>query len=314
MTSRRSFLTGLAGLAAAAIVPPTSAAAAIPSGVLGQQMNLPISKLASKTYFQGAAWAKSPVSGREYVFQLQAKPVGPGDVEDLTIHRYELKSGALYYVDSMVGKGWGHCQTLKVRISASDNPYVLLGWEDYDPTTHVQTGTTVMRCRYRGGTTQTRAYADAQRVWLDTDYALPIDCADWTVAVRRVVGNTEIVEWYDETELLAATQGNYATPKHTVTFPKAGPVLQGMCATGTYDQPDDVWRVNGGSGQPATLYRFPASGAPGSTMDVSDIVNGNSDGEEVESVLRIGSELWVGKQTSVSSRRILALRKVGTIG
>jgi hypothetical protein len=281
---------------------------------LGQQMNFPLSKLASKAHFQGAAWAKSPVTGREYVFQSQANPVGPNDIENLTVHRYELVQGKLVYLDSMVGKGWGHCQTIKVRISASDNPYILLGWETYDPA-GVQIGTAIYRLRYRGGVTTDRRYADATRVWLNSAWTIPLDCPDWTIAVRRSAGLNEVVEWYNEAELLAAQPGAYATPRHSLTIPKAD-VFQGMCATGTFDRPDDVWRINGagGSGDPAVLYRFPADGTPPLTLDVENAVNGNSDEEEPESVLRIGAELWIGKQTSPVSRRILALRKVGTIG
>lgn len=315
---RRTLLAGLAGLAAAAVLPNTTAAG-VPSSVLGQQMNLSLSRLASRTHFQGTAWAKSPVTGREYVFQLQAQATSKGDIEDLWVHRYELKSGALVFVDTMVGKGWGHCQTVKVRISAADNPYLLLGWEVYDPA-GTQVGQRVYRVRYRGGVTTDRRYADATRVWLPGSYVTPLDCPDWTVAVRRSMGEQEVISWYDEASLLAATATAPATPRHSVTLTKA-PDFQGMCVTGTWDRPDDVWRLNGqtvAAGAtlvPATLWRFPADGVtPAQTLDVSNIINGNSDPEEAESVLRIGSELWVGKQTSPSSRRILALRKVGTIG
>lgn len=276
-------------------------------------MNLPISTLTSKTYFQGAAWAKDPVTGREYVFQLQARPTGPGDVEDITVHRYELAAGRLTYRDKMVGKGWGHCQTVKVRISAASNPYLLLGWEDYDAA-GVQVGSHVVRCRYRAGTTQTREYADAQPVWLADPWTLPIDCPDWTVAVLHNRGETETVEWYDEVELLAATLEQPATPRHSITFPKPGLVMQGMCATGTFDRPADVWRINGMSTDQQHLYRFPARGEGWQSLDVTNAVNGNTDAEEPESVLRIGADLWIGKQTTPASRRILALRKVGTIG
>lgn len=273
-----------------------------------QQINVPIRKLAKQSHFQGAAWAKDPNTGEEFVWQMQAQPVGPGDVEDLYVHRYSLKGGVLTFVDTMVGKGWGHCQTVKVRISAASNPYLLLGWERYDPKTFKQVGQQVFRVRYKPVVTD-RNYAYATRVWINSAWVVPLDCPDWTIATRRSAGTSEVYEWWDERELLAATEGKWAKPRAAITIPKVT-AYQGACVSGTAAAPDSVFRINGALDTPASLWQYKATGDPNSCIDLTNVISGNADPEEPECVFHVGEDLWVGKQTSPVSRRILAYVKL----
>ena len=77
-------------------------------------------KAIGRDLWQGAAWARHPVTRVEYVYQLQAQPSSRGgdDVEDTYVHRYRVTGTGLRYEGSMRCSGFGHCQTAHVRNSS----------------------------------------------------------------------------------------------------------------------------------------------------------------------------------------------------
>lgn len=273
---------------------------------VARQINVPISILASKTNFQGAMWAKDPNTGAESFFQMQAKATSFGDVEDLYVHRYSLKGDVLTYQDTMIGRGLGHCQTGKARISSAGNANLWLGLEMYDAK-GAKIGQQVFKIMYRKGE-MSRTSKYVTRIWTGGNWASPLDCPDWTVVLRRPAGDSEVYEWYDERELFEATATLSAKPTKRITVPKADK-LQSACATGTYAAPGSVFRINGmAEDSPQWLTQFPTNGLT-SQLDVTNIITGSGGGtvEEPEAVLSVRGELWVGKQTSPYTKsRILA--------
>jgi hypothetical protein len=274
------------------------------------QINVPLSDLSSVSHFQGGGWARSPVDGAEWFFQLQAQPTDNADVEDLYIHRYSLIGDALEYQDTMVGIGFGHCQTTKVRVSSANNAHLWLGLETYDDDETV--GNKPFKVRYLAGEKIKRSHDDVVPIYVSGNYATPIDCPDWTIVLRRPSGDSEIYEWYDEDELCGATEDAPAVPTFKLTVPKED-TYQGACATGPSGAPDSIYRINGAAEDtPQWLMHYRASGST-SQLEMTNIVSGTGGGtlEEPEAVLTIRGRLWVGKQTSPrTDDRILAYLRV----
>lgn len=277
---------------------------------MDRQINLPLSSLAKKTHFQGAAWAKDPKTGDDWFFQMQANPVGPGDVEDLLVHRYRLNGDTLTFVDTMYGKGFGHVQTMKVRISAASNPYLYIGLEVYN-SSHVQTGNQLFKVKYRKGTIDRKA--DGITRWYPKAGTAVLGCVDspdWTIVLRRPYSTSETYEWYSENDLLDSTSSKPAQPRQTMTVSKSAAVFQTACATGKYSDTDvSIFRFNGAAtDNPQWLTQFRPK-QPDVQIDLTDIVTGSGGGtvEEPEALLTVRDELWVGKQTSpYTSSRIVA--------
>jgi hypothetical protein len=279
----------------------------ISTAVVDRQVNVPISSLEKQTHFQGAAWARDPNTGEDWFFQAQANPVGPGDREDLLIHRFKLVGDKLTFVDTHYGKGYGHAQTFKVRISSASNPYIYIGCEVYN-SSNVQTGNAFYKIRFRKGTWALSGDSLATR-W----YPAPgtaalgvLGSVDWTIVLRRPGSTTETYEWYQENALLAATASAPAKPVRSITVPKDAGVYQSACGVGPYTAPDSIFRFTGASvDKVQPLWQFPVDGTPASALNLVNITNGNTDLEEPESVLVVRGELWVGKQTTPVDRRIL---------
>jgi len=279
-----------------------------------RQINVPIGALDSKTHFQGAGWAKSPVDGREWFFQMQATPTGVGDVEDLYVHRYSLAGDALTYRDTMVGVGFGHCQTVNVRISAANNAQLWLGLKSYDAA-HATVGERPHKVRYRAGRME-RADRYVVPIYVPGNWAAPIDSPDWTITLRRPSGDTEVYEWYSEDELAQATPAKPAKPRSTLRVPKVD-TYQSACALGTYEAPEGVYRLNGAATDtPQWLTQFRVDGSPTVQLETTNIVKGSGGGtlEEPEAVLTVRNEQWVGKQTSPYTKdRIVAYLPVAKV-
>jgi hypothetical protein len=261
------------------------------------QVNVPVSHLDSVSHFQGGGYALSPVDGSEWFFQMQAQPTDDGDIEDLYIHRYSLTDDGLDYQDTMVGIGFGHCQTTKVRISSAGNTHMWLGLETYDDDDD-QIGNKPYKVRYRPGNMK-RSDDYVVPVYVSGNYATPIDCPDWSIVLRRPSGDNEIYEWYIEDELLNATKDAPAVPTFKLSVPKED-TYQGAAALGPHDAPQCIYRINGyAEDDPQWLMRFNASGST-ERLEMTHIVTGSGGGtvEEPEAVLTIRGNLWVGKQTS----------------
>lgn len=277
-----------------------------------RQITVPTAALAARTHFQGAGWAKSPVDGAEWFFQMQAQPTGVGDVEDLHVHRYSLVGDVLTYRDTMVGSGFGHCQTVKVRISAANNAHLWLPLETYNAA-HETVGHKPFKVRFQPGRVA-RSAPDVVPIVVPGAWAAPIDCPDWTIVLRRPAGVSEVYEWYDERDVTAATVAAPAKPKRSLVVPKAAG-YQGACATGPHTAPLSVLRLNGAATDtPQWLTEFRADGSPTVQLDTTDIITGSGGGtvEEPEAVLTVRREVWVGKQTSPYTKdRILAYLPLG---
>ena len=128
------------------------------------------------------------------------------------------------------------------------------------------------------------------------------------MVVRRPAGDFETYEWYDERALFAATATSPAKYTKRITVPKVDK-FQSACATGTYQAPGSVFRLNGmAEDSPQWLTQFPVGGLT-SQLETTNIITGSGGGtvEEPEAVLSVRGELWVGKQTSPYTKsRILA--------
>lgn len=275
--------------------------------------------------FQGCAYAEDPRDGRRYVFQLQAARTGPGDVEDLRVHRFQYHDNMapnpiLTYLDTQTIVGGGHVQSAHVRISAQGNPYAWLGLEEYDRDGKQQ-GASLYRVRYRPDvwdlTSPTRVVktsrksSTVQRVYTGPGTVMAVGCPDWTIVLRRPGAEADVYEWHQEWNLLAR-QRDYRgsrrpAPTYAVRVPKeqADDDYQSALAQGKYNA--DRRRVYRITGADRILVR---DSLDGKTLDLTEQAEQllGVDHVEPEGAFTLDGHLHVAVQTdSVARRRITYL-------
>lgn len=281
--------------------------------------SLPINQLPARNLWQGADAAVDPRDGRLYLFQAQAKATGPGDVEDLAVHRYILAApvGApmkATYVDTMIGKAFGHVQSLHVRISAAGNPWLWLSAERYDASHH-SAGYDLLRVRHRRGSV-TRTSPDVQRVYTGPGSVQALPCPDWSVVLRRPGSTTEAYEWHSEADLVKRKASDpRPTPLDSVTVPRGATTYQSAAALGSHLDARQIARVNGAT-EDRSLVTSWAKSWPGAPCPVTvDVTAAAPPGltvtsEEPESAFFIGDRLYVGKRFNSTARRVVAYFRV----
>lgn len=275
--------------------------------------------------FQGCAYAEDPRDGRGYVFQLQAVRTGPGDVEDLRVHRFKMHPFAtqplLEYVATQTIVGGGHVQSAHVRISAQGNPYAWLGLEEYDRDGN-QKGASLYRVRYRPDvwdlTSPTRVVKTSrkssavQRVYTGPGTVMAVGCPDWTIVLRRPGKAYDLYEWHQERRLLdpkvqRAGRTTCPMPVYAVRVPKAqaDDDYQSALAQGKYNA--DRRRVYRITGADRILIR---DSLDGKTLDLTEQAERllGVDHVEPEGAFTLDGHLHVAVQTdSVARRRITYL-------
>lgn len=260
----------------------------------------------SRALWQGAAYAKNPLTGAEYLFQLQAQQLDEGDVEDTWIHRYSLKGSVPTYLDSMRGRRFGHCQTVHVRISALGNTRLWLGVETYDAKLK-KTGTKVWQVLYRKG--EIRRSDKHRYIYTGKGSAAPIPSPAGYVWLRRP-SDPEVYEKHREKDLLAHRSTiDRPKPLLTIKAPRADGTYQGACGSA-----DTVYRVNGATEQPSILSAFTVDGQVG-RLDVTAAASpaaGKVTSEEPEGVFYLRGKLTVGKRFNSVRRRVVALFTVAS--
>ena len=217
----------------------------------------------SRANWQGATYAKNPKTGQGWLFQAQVNKTGPGDVEDLWIHRFSVSGNKLTYKDSMLIKRAGHAQTFHVRISIYGNPWVWVGVERYSKNKTV--GTDLYRILYRRGRVTT-ASKDFQRIYTGPGsvnaISSPSDPKNTTVVLRRPESKTEVYEWHSE-DTLRKWKSKTARPKpvFAMRVPREGGTFQSAAAVGNFRNAKTaavIYRVNGATTQTPKVRVFQA--------------------------------------------------------
>lgn len=293
---------------------------------LEHAFSLPLDALPSRSLFQGAAVARDPRDGQLYLTQAQAKATGPGDVEDLALHRYCLDGtsvGTLIgcrpaYVDTMIGKTFGHVQSLHTRISAAGNPWHWLGAETYTAA-HKSNGNQVLRVRHRRGTI-TRTSPDVQRIHTGPGSAQVVPSEDWTIVLRRPGKTTETYEWHAEKALTGRLPGDSRpTPADIVTVPRGSTTYQSAAALGSFSDARAITRVNGATEDDslATTWQkvWPGKRAAETMPEEANVTAAAPPGlkvtsEEPEAAFYFGGQLYVGKRYNSVGRRVVAYFRV----
>ncbi len=270
--------------------------------------NLPLgSELESKALWQGANAAIDPRDKKPFLFQMQARGTGKGDIENMNFHRYGLteKNGLLNgakYVDTLIGKSFGHPQTVKTRISAAGNPYHWVGVESYD-SNNKTVGTDLCRVLHKRGILDRSA---APRIYTGSGSVSALSCPDWDVVLRRRSGDFETYEWHKETELTKRTAKDKDRPKPytSITVPVGSTTYQTSAASPI---PGNIVRFNGKTEDPSLLTAF--SGQWMSQLDLSSLVPmnaGYTSSEEPEIAFWYKDVLYVGARFNSTARRVVA--------
>lgn len=294
----RSRFPSLAALKAWANGRPT-----IDTATVTHQADIPITTAyPSRALWQGAAWAKNPLTGTEYLFQMQAQETVEGDIEHTWIHRYQWTGSTLTYLDSMRGLKFGHLQSLHVRISALGNPRIWLGVEIYDDR-HLLTGTKVWRLLYTPG--DVKRSGKHELIYTGKGSAVPISSPPGMIVLRRPSADHEVYEWHDETALRKwRSTIDRPKPLRTVTAARSDGTYQSSCAS-----KDTIYRLNGSTDDASTLSQFTADGRVG-RLDVTAATSpaaANVTSEEPEGVFFRGRQLYFVKRMNSVRRRVVSL-------
>ena len=279
-------------------------------------------KAIGRDLWQGAAWARHPVTRVEYVYQLQAQPSSRGgdDVEDTYVHRYRVTGTGLRYEGSMRCSGFGHCQTAHVRISVKGSHWVWLGAETYDRAGD-STGAELVRALWRRGTIN-RASKNVQRIPTGPGAVAPVGCDDWTIVLRRPSSSAERYEWFSESALRRHKSRTVRPAPTASLIATRGPgTYQSACATGSHKAAiasGRVYRINGSTDQASVVHEFRAGAGQVRLADRARAAVGRLDvtkaapaglrvtSEEGEAVFVRAGRLVVGKRYNSVARRVVA--------
>jgi hypothetical protein len=275
--------------------------------------SLPISELPAKNLWQGGDVAVDPRDGKPYLFQMQAKDTGPGDIEDTNVHRYSLseKAGFLSgasYLDTMIGKGFGHNQTLKTRISSKGNVYHWLGIESYN-SKNQSTGTALYRVLHKRGIV---TKADSNRIYTGSGSVAPISCPDFKIVLRRGSADTETYEWFDEKTLIDRAESRLVSglipvgrplPTTSITVPRGNTTYQTSAASPVEG---NLVRFNGATEDRSILTAFSPQWV--STLDVTNTAPPKLvvTSEEPEISFWYKGVLYFGKRYNSTAKRVVA--------
>lgn len=290
---------------------------------LSHWMTLPIDEdpFKSKAMWQGATFAKDPVTKKLYLFQAQANPTGPGDIEDTWIHVYEIDKVTPIFQYSMLIKEAGHVQSFHVRISAKGRPWIWFGAELFDKRHRTQ-GYSVYRALVRRG----RIYLNSENVQLICTgegsaqvVGLRQDSyKNATIVLRRPTGSTETYEWHSETILKAWKPGKIRPkPYARMVVLKSGGTYQSACAIGDYLMAKVgnglIYRINGATDQRTTVRCFKllapnALGVTGRKGVILDITN-YAPAEALPVTSEEGEGIFVGPTGICVSKRANSTRR-----
>lgn len=278
-------------------------------------------KAIGRDLWQGAAWARHPVTRVEYVHVMQAQPSAKAgdDVEDTYVHRYRVTSTGLRYEGSMRCDGFGHCQTIHVRISIKGSHWVWVGAETYKAGD--STGSELVRALWRRGRIN-RASKNVQRIPTGSGPVGAVGSEDWTIVLRRPGSTVETYEWHSETSLRRHTsRAVRPRPTASLTVARGPGTFQSACATGTYKDAAKVgrvYRINGNTDQASVVHEFRVGAGIIRAADKARQALGRLDvtktappgvritSEEGEAIFVRAGRLVVGKRFNSVARRVVA--------
>lgn len=269
---------------------------------------VPLTSLASRSLFQGATVARDPRDKKLYFWQLQVKEVGPGDIEDVYAHRFllDLAKGVLTFKDTMIIKGAGHVQSLRVRISALGNGQLWMGCETYNKKTHKTTGTVLYRIMHRRGTVRLDGKSkNVEKIYTGSGNIQCVGSENPKTVWLRRPSSPEIYEEHTETTLRSWKPGKTRPrPIRTVKMSRGKTTYQSSCVSPR----GEVLRINGAtensslltSSQRLGLLDFTSMAPPG--LKVTS--------EEPEAVFTIDGVIYVLKRYNSVSRRVVSASRV----
>jgi hypothetical protein len=260
-------------------------------------------ELTSKALWQGADASIDPRDGKGYLFQMQAKATGPGDIEDINFHRYSLteKNGLLTgatYVDTAIGKGFGHLQTLHTRISSAGNPYHWFGMEMYDKKNQA-TGTLLHRVMHKRGILQR---SDAELIYTGSGSVAAISCPDWAIVLRR---SGELYEWHREADLVKRTAADTGRPlpSNSIKVPAGNTTYQTAAAS---PFGGNFVRFNGATEDKSIITAFSAQWSAQLDVTAAAPAGLTVTSEEPEILFWYKDVLYFGKRYNSTARRVVA--------
>jgi hypothetical protein len=253
---------------------------------------------------QGMAYAKDPNTGKEYLFVGKAQTGGDGDIEDSYYHRHVLQSTRWVYLDTMVGKGFGHPQNFHVRISAAGNTWLWASVEQYSGTK--KTGVRPARVLWRKGT--------VTKSDKNFEY-MPNPTGSWSVlstftadgparvAMRRGQTLTETYEWHDE----AALKNGIWKPLKSFKRLKTPGLYQTAAAN-----VDSVVVFQGSTSKKHVVSRYNWAPKPLLKVDLTTLPapTGPNTSSEPEGVAYIRDAWYVAKRYNSTERRQYELFKL----
>jgi len=262
--------------------------------------SLPVSKWPSNhALLQGMAYAKDPRNGREYLFVGKAESAKRGDVEDSYFHRHVFQSGKWVYLDTMVGRAFGHPQNFHVRISAAGNTWLWASVEKYekDKKIGVQPG----RVEWRKGdvTTKDRTFEwidVPDGSWLVIGTATPAG-SPARITLRRGQTDTETYSEHDESVLRS---GAWRPLREFKRKKESGGTYQTAAANDK-----SVFVFQGSTDSKHVLYRHDWNAKVAERLDVTAIKapTGPNTSSEPEGVAFLRGAWYFAKRYNSTERR-----------
>lgn len=222
----------------------------------------------SRSDWQGATYAVDPRNGNGFLYQMQVSRTGPGDVEDIWVHVFQVVGNRAVYKFSTLVKRAGHVQSLHVRISIHGKHWAWMGCENY--VKNKTKGTSVWRIALRRGRVKLGSSGECQRIITGPGSPQVVGCKDgagktnFTVVLRWPEKYTEVYAWYDE-NVLRKHRSKTVKPRATasVRVVREGGTYQSSCATGNFRtaaKVGKIYRINGSTDQRSTVRRFAVAG------------------------------------------------------
>lgn len=263
----------------------------------------PVNLWDRRSLIQGAAYARDPRNGNEFIVIAQAQRGGSLEVEDSIFHLHQLINGGLKYLSTMILLRGGHPQSFHARISVKGNLWLWPGVEQYVAGKRVSTRPA--RVQYRKGE---HNIAESGLTYIPglTGISLspvpsPSSKGPGTVTIRRAKTLTFEFTEYDEASLIAGK------PKalRSVTVPRQRGTYQSAAASAA-----EVAYVKGATLQKHMIYRYGWDGkATHPPLDITNAADptGRDTSSEPEAVLYYHGRLHYGKRFNSVDHRVYAI-------
>jgi len=264
--------------------------------------SLPVEQWPSNhALLQGMAYAQDPRTKQEYLFVAKAESAKKGEIEDSYYHRHVLRDGKWVYLDTMIGRGFGHPQNYHVRISAAGNTWLWPSVEQYNKDNElvrVLPGRVQWKKgEVKAGDVELMETPDGSWSVINTTFVSPA-----RIVLRRGLSTTEVYTEHDEQSL---KEGKWL-PLRQFTRKKLSGTFQTAGANAK-----SVMIFQGSTSSRHMVYRYDWSEKLVAQLDVKNIKapTGPNTSSEPEGMSFFRGSWYFGKRYNSSARRQYELFK-----